>query len=145
MNMFDEEMIFKKLNKDSIKPRKGSKLAAGYDLFSIENYTLKPFERYLFKTGITLEIPDGIYGRIAPRSGLAYKNGIDVLAGVVDSDYRGDIGVILINLSNEDVKIEKGKAIAQIIFENYKDFNLIEDEILSDTERGESGYGSSDS
>ena len=84
-------------------PARANKTDAGYDLWSVESYTLKPLERKLFKTGISVEIPEGHYGRIAPRSGLAYKHGLDVLAGVIDSSYRGEIGVILINLSNEEV------------------------------------------
>ena len=90
----------KKLNELAIIPTRGSEHAAGHDLYATEEYTLKPLERKLFKTGISMAITEGMYGRIAPRSGLAYKAGIDVMAGVIDEDYRGDVGVILINLGN---------------------------------------------
>ena len=89
----------KKLSENAIVPTRGSSGAAGYDLYSTEDYILKPGERKLFKTNISVKIPDGYYGRLAPRSGLAFKHGIDVLAGVIDSDYLGDIGVILLNTS----------------------------------------------
>jgi dUTP pyrophosphatase len=82
-------------------PTRGSDFAAGYDLYTTETYELKPGERHLYKTGLATAMPDGVYGRIAPRSGLAYKNGIDVMAGVIDSDYRNEIGVVLVNLGQE--------------------------------------------
>ena len=88
-------MKIKKLSETAQIPSKGSERAAGYDLYAIETHTLQPGERKVFKTGISIAIPEGLYGRIAPRSGLAVKNGIDVLAGVVDSDYRGEIMVVL--------------------------------------------------
>ena len=89
----------KKLSENAIVPTRGSSGAAGYDLYSTEDYILKPGERKLFKTNISVKIPDGYYGRLAPSYGLAFKHGIDVLAGVIDSDYLGDIGVILLNTS----------------------------------------------
>jgi dUTP pyrophosphatase len=82
-----------KLNKSAIVPTRGSMKAAGYDLYTTEFHVLKPGERKLFKTGLSMAIPSGMYGRIAPRSGLALKNGLDVLAGVIDEDYRGEIGI----------------------------------------------------
>jgi hypothetical protein len=88
---------FQKLSEKAKVPSQATFSDAGYDLFSTEAYALKPGERKLFKTNISTAIPHGYYGRIAPRSGLAYKHGIDVLAGVIDSGYRGDIGIILIN------------------------------------------------
>src|SRR4051812_6219902 len=93
----------KKLTDLAVIPSKGTPQSAGYDLYSIEQYTLKPLERKLFKTGLAMSIPSGMYGRIAPRSGLAFKQGIDVMAGVIDEDYRQELGVVLINLSNQDV------------------------------------------
>ena len=85
----------KKLNDLAVTPTKGSPQSAGYDLYSIEKYTLKPLERKLFKTGLAMSIPSGMYGRIAPRSGMAFKQGIDVMAGVIDEDYRNEVGVVL--------------------------------------------------
>lgn len=138
----------KKLSEDAIIPTNQTGLEAGYDLYSTEDAWLRPHERKLFKTNLSMEIPDGYYGRIAPRSGLAYKQGLDVLAGVIDQTYRGDIGVILYNTNGGDesnsIQIKKGQAIAQIIIENCAkvEFNVINE--LSETARGEKGYGSSD-
>lgn len=135
----------KKLVESAIIPSKGSEHSAGYDLSSIEEYILTPMETKLFKTGISISIPKGQYGRIAPRSGLALKNSIDTLAGVIDSDYRGEIGVILINLGKTEKKFSIGDKIAQIIFEFYNDhkFELVDD--LTQTVRGEGGFGSTTS
>jgi len=140
---------FKKLDPKAKLPTRGSELAAGYDLYSIEQYTLKPLERKLFKTGLAVAIPHGLYGRIAPRSGLAYKNGLDVMAGVIDEDYRGEVGVILINLGTEPItlpiiKDEKETPVAQIIFENYTEASFQEMPELPETFRGEGGFGSTD-
>ena len=134
----------KKLNNLAVTPTKGSPQSAGYDLSSIESYTLKPLERKLFKTGLSISIPSGMYGRIAPRSGLAFKNGIDVLAGVIDEDYRGEVGVILINLGNEDKQFNPNDKIAQIIFEFYNNVSLQVVDELTETKRGDGGFGSSD-
>jgi len=134
----------KRTNELAVIPTRGSPSAAGYDLYSTEEYTLKPLERKLFKTGISIAIPQGLYGRIAPRSGLAYKDGIDVLAGVIDEDYRGDVGVILINLGSVDKVIKLGDKIAQIIFEHYNSATFIETDDLSKTTRDDGGFGSTD-
>ena len=88
----------KLLSEAAKTPTKGTNQAAGYDLYAAQNAEIDPLKRALIKTNISIAIPKGYYGRIAPRSGLAYKNGIDVMAGVIDSDYRGDVGVILYNL-----------------------------------------------
>lgn len=133
-----------KLNKSAIVPTRGSMKAAGYDLYTTEFHILKPGERRLFKTGLSMAIPSGMYGRIAPRSGLALKNGIDVLAGVIDEDYRGEIGVVLINLGQEDKNITVGDKIAQIIFEFYNEVDFSEESALNETSRGSGGYGSTD-
>jgi dUTP pyrophosphatase len=139
-----KQVKINKLNSSAIVPTRGSIKAAGYDLYATENYILKPGERKLFKTGLSMEIPSGLYGRIAPRSGLAYKHGIDVLAGVIDEDYRGEIGVILINFGNEDKAITANDKIAQIIFENYTEVDFKESVKLEETTRGSGGYGSTD-
>lgn len=135
-------MKIKKLLDNAVTPKKGSDGAAGYDLYSTDSYTLKPGERRLFKTGISMAIPSHLYGRVAPRSGLAYKSGIDVMAGVIDSDYRGDIGVILINHGVHNFVVNEGDRIAQLIFEKigYVDYFDVVDE-LPDSVRGEGGYG----
>lgn len=130
--------------------KKASTDAAGYDLYADLNQAnsdiiiLQPHERHLFKTGIFLEIPSGVYGRIAPRSGLAYKQGINVLAGVIDADYRGEVGVILHNTSDTPITLDLNKAIAQIIFEKCYTVDFIDTNELSSTQRGEGGYGHTD-
>jgi len=105
---------------------------------------LKAFERVLIKTGLFLEIPAGFEAQVRPRSGLALKKGITVLnaPGTIDADYRGEVGVILINLSQEDFVIEDGERIAQLVFAKFEQAQWKETESLSDTDRGEGGFGS---
>ena len=111
-------MKIKLLATNAKAPVRANDCAAGYDLFSLYNYTLYPHQRLLVQTGIAMEIPDGYYGRIAPRSGWALKYGRDTLAGVIDSDYRGEVGVILYNTDKEiPFNIKMGDRIAQIVFE----------------------------
>jgi dUTP pyrophosphatase len=136
-----------RIDSHAVIPDKGSFEAAGYDLYSIEENYLSPGQRKLFRTGIKLAIPLGLYARIAPRSGLAFKKGIDVMAGVVDSDYTGEISVILINLGQEHVKISKGDKIAQMIFEHHTNMQITEilnEQDLKSTQRGSKGFGSTD-
>ena len=120
--------------------------SAGMDLrANIEaSTTLKPLERAIVKTGIFIELPQGYEAQIRPRSGLAAKNGITVLnsPGTIDADYRGEIGIILVNLSNEDFTIENGERIAQMIISKHERAVFIEAEELSETERGAGGFGS---
>jgi dUTP pyrophosphatase len=131
----------KLLSEAAKTPTKGTDQAAGYDLYAAQNAEIDPLKRALIKTNISIAIPKGYYGRIAPRSGLAYKNGIDVMAGVIDSDYRGDVGVILYNTGVDVFNIKQGDRIAQLIIEkcHVADWDLVED--LPDTDRGEGGYG----
>lgn len=132
----------KKLHPAARLPQRGTPFAAGADLFCVEAFTLEPGERKLAPTGLAVEIPPGFYGRVAPRSGLAVKHGIDTLAGIVDSDYRGELRVLLINLSGERVGFDAGERIAQLIIEQAAMCDYIWAEELSDTERGEGGFGS---
>jgi dUTP pyrophosphatase len=133
----------KKLSDNATIPTKGTNLAAGYDLYAVEDAVVVCGTRKLIKTNISMEITPGYYGRIAPRSGLAYKSGIDVLAGVIDSDYRGDIGVIIYNTDNNiDFTIKKGDRIAQIIFEACYTATLNNVENLDNTLRQSGGFGS---
>jgi dUTP pyrophosphatase len=116
---------------------------AGMDLAASEDKSIPPLSRAIISTGISIEIPAGYYGRIAPRSGLALKYGIDVLAGVVDSSYRGEIKVILYNTDKEEIfSVRQGDKIAQMIIEKHYNFDLLETEDLSSTERGSGGFGS---
>lgn len=120
--------------------------SAGMDVRAVlqENLCLKPLERALVKTGLFLEIPHGFECQVRPRSGLALKKGITVLnsPGTIDADYRGEVGVILINLSSEDVVIENGERIAQLVFTKVEQAQWEETEELTETERGAGGFGS---
>jgi len=120
--------------------------SAGMDLRANidQSITLKPLERMLVKTGIFMELPVGYEAQVRPRSGLAYKNGITVLnsPGTIDADYRGEVGVILVNLSSEVFVIEDGERIAQIVFAKHEQGNWIEVETLEETGRGAGGFGS---
>lgn len=123
-------------------PARQSDQAAGYDLYLDEDLTLFPSERKLVSTGIAVAIPYGYYGRIAPRSSLAVKKYIDIGAGVVDSDYRGEVKVLLIYSGRERLSLERGDRIAQLILEK---ITLPEIEVipcLDSTERGAGGFGS---
>lgn len=137
------QIFFQKTSEKAKMPTQASTFDAWYDLYSTEAYLLKKWERKLFKTNIIAAIPNGYYGRIAPRSWLAYKYGIDVLAGVVDSWYRGDIGVILINFWDEDYQIEEWDKIAQYIIEPCMQAERIEQENLPEANRGTGWFGSS--
>ena len=127
-------------------PHYGTEASAGVDLRANieEGITLKPLERALVKTGLFIELPIGYEAQVRPRSGLAYKNGVTVLntPGTIDADYRGEIGVILVNLSNEDFVIENGERVAQMVIAKHEqaEWSLVEN--LSDTERGAGGFGS---
>ena len=120
--------------------------SAGMDLRAnlTESITLKPLERTLVKTGLFIELPIGYEAQVRPRSGLALKKGITVLnsPGTVDADYRGEIGVILVNLSNEDFVIENGERIAQLIISKHERAEWQETIELTETSRGEGGFGS---
>ena len=109
-----------------------------------EPIVLQPLQRALIPTGLFLEIPVGFECQVRPRSGLALKKGITVLnsPGTVDADYRGEVGVILINLSNESFTVENGERIAQLVFAEHKQAQWVETELLSETHRGSGGFGS---
>ena len=121
-------------------------LSAGVDLRANNTHsiTLQPLERTLVKTGLFLEIPAGYEAQVRPRSGLALKKGITVLnsPGTIDADYRGEIGVILINLSNEPVTLENGERIAQLVFAKVEQATWEVTSDLSETKRGAGGFGS---
>jgi len=134
----------KKLNKKAIIPAYQTKEAAGFDLHSIEDVIIKPGERKLIGTGLAFEIEFGFEVQIRPRSGLAYKHGITVLntPGTIDSDYRGEIKVLLINHGSGEFEIKKGERIAQAVIAPVIQAEIVEVEELSDTERGSGGFGS---
>jgi dUTP pyrophosphatase len=119
---------------------------AGADLAASEEKAIPPLSRATVRTGVSMEIPEGYYGRIAPRSGLAHNHGIDVLAGVIDSSYRGEIRVVLYNTDKEEhFQVRTGDRIAQLIVEKHYNFEFVEVEDLSQTDRGASGFGSTGS
>lgn len=127
-------------------PEYKTALSAGMDLTANleEDVVLKPLERRLIATGLSIELPAGYEAQVRPRSGLAYKNGVTVLntPGTIDADYRGDIGVILINLSNEEFVVKDGERIAQLVIAKHETISWEITENLSDTLRGEGGFGS---
>jgi dUTP pyrophosphatase len=122
-------------------PRPGD---VGYDLHAHlqKPLTVFPGQRHRVSTGIAVAIPDGCYGRVAPRSGLASNHGVDVLAGVIDPSYRGEIQVILLNTGDDEVPVEPGMRIAQLIIERCETPQVVEVEALPETGRGAGGFGS---
>ena len=135
-------LIVKVLNVNAKIPTRGSSKAAGYDLSSVEEVIVPAHERKMIKTGITISIPEGHYGRVAPRSGLTLNNGIDVGAGVIDEDYRGEVCVILFNHSDKDFIVNIGDRIAQLILERISTPDVEVVDSLESTERGSAGFGS---
>jgi dUTP pyrophosphatase len=134
-----------KLVPHAILPTRATPSAVGYDLFSIDNYVVLPGRRVVIATGITVNLPPGTYGRIAPRSGLAVKHGLDTLAGVIDPDYTGEVKVVLQNLDvNQPFVIRPGYRIAQLILEQCVTPEVVEvpSEFTQLTERGAAGFGS---
>lgn len=135
------ELKFQSLRDDAILPTRGSDGAIGLDLCAVEDTYVPKGWVTKVPTGLAVEIPPGYYGRLAPRSGLAAKHGIDVLAGVIDDDYRGELVVLLTSLAR-GLSIKRGERIAQLILEKADKFEPVWAETLDDTERGESGFGS---
>ena len=127
-------------------PHYATPQSAGTDLRAniTESITLKPLERTLVKTGLFIQLPVGYEAQVRPRSGLAYKKGITVLnsPGTIDADYRGEIGVILVNLSNQEFVIENGERVAQMVIAKHEQADWTEVEALEETERGAGGFGS---
>jgi len=138
--------IFVKLSPGAMLPEYKTKGASGADLCAYlkEPITIKPMERRLIPTGVSIEIPEGYEIEVRPRSGLALKNGITVLntPGTVDSDYRGELSVLLINLGVEDFVVKNGDRIAQAVISEVSRVSFVIANFLSETERGFGGYGS---
>lgn len=133
----------KLLTENSKKPTRNTQTDAGLDLYASETILIRGREWKAVSAGISISIPEGYYARIAPRSGLAYKYGIDVFAGVVDSGYRGEIKVILYNAGEKDYLVNLGGKIAQLIIEKCYLWDPIIVDELNSTDRGERGFGSS--
>lgn len=136
----------KKLDTTALLPLKQSKGAAGFDLYANEATILEPGENKLIKTGFSLELPSGFEAQLRSRSGLALKNKVFVLnsPGTIDEDYRGEVGVILMNLGEEAFVIKKGARIAQMIISELPSVILEEVSELTTTPRGRGGFGSTD-
>ena len=137
-----ERLEFKRLHPLAKLPTRGSLYAAGLDLHSVGNLLIPAHERAMVRTGLSVAIPRGFYGRVAPRSGLAVRHGLDVLAGVIDSDYRGEIVCALINHGDAPFEIEAGMRVAQLVIESISTPEPVWSEDLSETNRGEGGFGS---
>jgi len=137
-----ERLPFKRLHPEARLPSRGSAGAAGLDLCAVERVTIGPGGRASVRTGLAVAIPAGFYGRVAPRSGLAVRHGIDVLAGVIDSDYRGEILCALVNPGREPFEIEPGARIAQLVVEAIATPDPAWAEDLEETDRGAGGFGS---
>jgi len=131
-----------KLTDKAIIPTKGSAAAAGYDLYSAYDYTIPARGKVLAKTDVQVRVPRGTYGRVAPRSGLAWKHHIDIGAGVVDEDYRGNLGVVMFNHAEAEFTVKAGDRIAQLVCERIAHPEIQELASLDATERGEGGFGS---
>ena len=137
-----ERLQFLRLHERAVLPARGSLAAAGLDLCSVEDAVIESGGRAAIRTGLAVAIPEGFYGRVAPRSGLAVRHGLDVLAGVIDSDYRGEILCALVNHGQEALEIKAGMRIAQLIIEAIARPEAVWADTLDETERGAAGFGS---
>ena len=136
------QLKIKKLNSEAIVPHYAHADDAGFDLFSTETIEIALNSRVQVPTGIAMEIPEGFVGLIWDKSGLSHKHGLKTLGGVIDSGYRGEIKVGIINLGAETYLLEKGHKIAQMIIQKKETCEIVEVDELSDTSRGKSGFGS---
>jgi dUTP pyrophosphatase len=136
------ELKFLRLHPAAKLPTRGSKQAAGLDLYSIEEVTIEACARAAVRTGLAVAIPKEFYGRVAPRSGLAVNYGLDVLAGVIDSDYRGEIVCALVNHGQEAFTLAAGQRVAQLIIEAIITPDPVWADSLDETARGAGGFGS---
>jgi dUTP pyrophosphatase len=133
---------FKQLDDKATLPARGSSFAAGLDICSIENVVIEPRQRAIARSGLAVAIPHGFYGRVAPRSGLAVKQGLDVLAGVIDSDYRGELCCVLYNTSDVTIELPARSKICQLIIEKIITPQPTWVNDLDETARGAGGFGS---
>ena len=131
-----------KLSANATLPQRASLGAAGYDLFAAEATIISPGTRSVVKTDLSVGIPPRHYGRVAPRSGLSYKFGMDIGAGVIDSDYTGPLGIVMINNGVKDFEIKPGDRVAQLLLERVSVPDVEEVESLEVTQRGNKGFGS---
>lgn len=138
---YNMEVLFT-LGKNAHMPHRGSEHAAGYDLYSAQECIIPAGCSASVETNVSIAIPDGYYGKVEARSGTSFKYDIETGAGVIDSDYRGSIGVKLYNHGQNDFVIENGQRIAQIIFQKHEVVNFVIADVLPDSKRGNAGFGS---
>lgn len=132
-----------RLSEHAILPTRGSTFAAGMDLYSPISGTIQSQQRLLVPLDISIKLPKGTFGHILPRSGLALKQGIHIGAGVIDEDYRGNVGVLLFNLGQQPFSFSAGDRIAQLVVKTYESVDIIETLKLDETVRSDGGFGSS--
>jgi dUTP pyrophosphatase len=139
-----QKILFKKLSSDCILPRYAHDEDAGMDIFSAQDAVIEPFQWVQVHAGFAMELPHGYEAQVRSKSGLALKNGLFVLnsPGTVDENYRGEMCVVLMNLSKEKYKVEKHQKIAQMVINKVEHFECVEADELSSTSRGEGGFGS---
>ena len=142
--MTECSLLFTKLSHNATSPRRSTPHSAGLDLFSAEKLLIPSRSQAVIQTDISVVLPIGTYGRVAARSGLAVKNSIAVMAGVIDRDYTGNLKVILFNHSETDFNVSKGQGIAQLIIERISMPKLVEVSSLPETYRGDKGFGSTE-
>ncbi|MBT3836208.1 dUTP diphosphatase [Candidatus Woesearchaeota archaeon] len=132
----------KKLHQDAVVPKYPKEHDAGMDFYASESLVLQPGERRLVPTGISMAIPQGFVGLIWDKSGIATKHGLKTMAGVIDAGYRGEIRILVHNLSNEEYVVEKGNKVAQMLIQSVEQREVMEVSELDETDRGEGGFGS---
>ena len=137
-----EKLYVQCIHPSAVIPTRGTIGSAGYDLVAVEGMVIEPFSTVLVPTGLKIMIPTGYYGRIAPRSGVSVKKRLIVNAGVIDEDYRGEVKIVLLNPTRNNVEVEKGEKIAQLLLEKIITPEVEQVESLDETVRGENGFGS---
>ena len=137
------EIKVKKLHKDAQLPQMMREGDAAMDFYAYKDYLVKPGERVIVETGVAIAIPRGYWGNVRDRSGLAGKHLIHTMAGVMDSNYRGEVQVVMINLAQEEYRIKKGDRIAQMIISRHEDVEVMEVDELDETNRGDNRFASS--
>ncbi|MDO8428437.1 MAG: dUTP diphosphatase [Candidatus Diapherotrites archaeon] len=144
MNTADLKVFIRKVNEQAILPQYAHESDAGMDLYACEETVILPGQWKMVSTGISIEMPHGLEAQVRPRSGLAAKHGLSVLntPGTIDPDYRGEIKVILINFGSQEYKVEFGHKIAQMVFNKIEKPKIETVDQLSETQRGEKGFGS---
>jgi dUTP diphosphatase len=135
-------LSFKRLDPGAVLPTRGSSQAAGLDIYALADLSIQPGERVLARTGLAVAIPEGYYGRLAPRSGLATRHGLATLAGVIDADYRGELLCLLQNTGAEPVILPAQSKICQLLIEKIITPTAVWADEISETDRGSGGFGS---